>query len=140
MTNQPEILVRDVMSRGAHLVGPDDPIDDVFRVMKLGGTRHMPVVEGGRLVGVVSDRDVLVVWTNGGQTPVSRVMTRAPRWVSAELPAREAARLLLRHKVGCLPVVDEAMTVVGIITETDFLELAHRALGSVPPVERPSVS
>ncbi len=132
MATEPELLVRDVMSQGAHLVAPDDPIDDVFRLMKIGGIRHMPVVEEGRLVGVVSDRDVLVAWTNGGQTPVSKVMTRNPRWIAADAPAREAASLMLRHKIGCLPVVDAHRTVLGIVTETDFLELAHRALSRGP--------
>lgn len=135
-----DLTVRDVMSAGAHSVVADDPIDDVYRLMKLGGIRHLPVLEDGRLVGVVSDRDILTAWSQGPETRVERVMTRVPRWIAIDAPARDAARLLLRHKIGCLPVVDANMNVVGIVTETDFLELAHRALSppSSEPFARPS--
>lgn len=140
MASNGELLVGELMSRGAHTVSPLDPIDDVYRVMKLGGFRHVAVVEDGRLVGVVSDRDVLAAWTNGTATPVERVMTRTPRWIAADAPAKDAAATLLRHKIGCLPVVDEAMTVLGMVTETDFVELAHRTLGAEGLTKEPIFS
>lgn len=133
MAGSSELLVRDLMSKGAHLAAPSDTVGDVHHLMRLGGIRHLPVVERGRLVGVVSDRDVLAAWMSGGATRIEEVMTRTPRWVSQETPARDAAGLLLRHKIGCLPVVDAAMTVVGIVTESDFVELAHRALSPTAP-------
>jgi CBS domain-containing protein len=127
-----ELRVRDVMSTGAHHVEPDVTIEEVHRLMRLGGLRHVPVVSDGRLVGVVSERDVLASWTSGSSTPVQRVMTRSPRWVHADAPAHEAAGLLVRHKIGCLPVLDEARVVVGIVTESDFVALAQRALAPEP--------
>ncbi|MBM4376992.1 MAG: CBS domain-containing protein [Deltaproteobacteria bacterium] len=59
-------------------------------------------------------------------------MTRSPRWVQADAPAHEAAAMLLRHKLGRLPALDEARAVVGIVTESDFVALALRALAPEP--------
>ena len=56
------------------------------------------------------------------------MMTRAVRTVRATTPAHEAATLMIEQKIGCLPVVGEDEQLVGIITETDFLEVAARAL------------
>ena len=110
-------------------VAPTDRLSDVHQRMRTAGVRHLPVVDGdGKLVGVVSDRDVHVAWALGAETAVERFMTRYTHFVFADTSAREAASRLLYDKIGCLPVVDRDQQVVGIVTETDFLEIAHRAL------------
>jgi CBS domain-containing protein len=123
-----ELRVRDIMTTKVHVVGLDDSIEDVHRMMQLGGIRHAPVVDGGRLVAVVTDHDIFLGWSRGIDTPIRDVMTKAPRWIRPEATAREAAGVVLRYKIGCLPVVDKELRVVGIVTETDFVELAQRAL------------
>jgi len=123
-----KLRVRDVMTAKVQAVGPEDRLEDVHRMMQLAGFRHVPVVEQGKLVGVVSDRDIFGGWSGGGDTRIDSVMTKVPRWIAPEAMARDAAALLLRHKIGCLPVVDAELRVVGIITETDFVAIAHRAL------------
>jgi CBS domain-containing protein len=123
-----KLKVRDIMSVKVRVASPTDRLDDVHRLMKLGGFRHVPVIEDGKLVGVLSDHDVYLGWPGGGQTAIGQLMTKMPRWIGPEASARDAAGILLRHRIGCLPVVDGDRGVIGIVTETDFVALAHRAL------------
>jgi len=112
-----------------------DLVDDV---MNLGRIRHMPVLEGGRLVGVVSQRDLLaaslskVMDVDAGERrtfmrsiEVGVVMTRDPLTVAPETTLREAGRLVLKHRIGCLPVVDPEGRMQGLLTETDLLRGAY---------------
>ncbi len=122
-----ERTVRDIMTAKARVAGPSDKLVDAFHVMRLAGFRHMPVVEDGKLVGIVSDHDIFLGWGRGGDTPVGELMTKSPRWVGPDANARDAAALLLRHKIGCLPVIDDGR-VVGIVTQADFVAFAHREL------------
>lgn len=103
------------------------------RVMKLGRIRHMPVVKAGRLVGLLTQRDLLhnALSEAMGGTPelnaraldaikVADCMTSNPLSVSPETSLSEAAQLMLKNKYGCLPVlVNEEL--VGILTESDFV-------------------
>lgn len=129
MTGSAALRVSDLMHERVHAVAPTERIDDVFTMMRLAGIRHVTIVEEGNLVGVASDRDILLAWQRGAGTPIGEVMTREPRWVSPDTTARDAAAILLRHKIGCLPVLDPIEhRVVGVVTDSDFLALAHRAL------------
>jgi len=95
--------------------------------------RHLPVTDGGRLMGIVTDRDIrlnmpspatsLSVWEINfliAKLTVGSVMRRAVITIDAQRDAAEAARIMLDHKIGALPVVDGGV-VVGIVTETDML-------------------
>ncbi len=96
--------------------------------------RPMPGVEdGGGLVGIVTQRDLLVAARVlerridlDDDRPVSEVMNREVDTVRPECCAAEAARHMLRTKRSCLPVVDETGTLVGILTEADYLRLSTR--------------
>ncbi len=122
------MVVRDLMNKRVHTVGPDDTLRDVHGMMRLTRTRHVPVVLDGKLAGIVSDRDVSLAWCQGLDTPVWRIMRAHPFFVHPETPALEAADIMLQHRVGSLPVVDDDQVLVGILTETDFLQLLRRAL------------
>ena len=126
--------VERIMAHEFLSVGSDERLDFVDDVMGLGRIRHLPVVDEGRLVGVVSQRDLLaaslsrVLDFDGSQrrtflrsVGVAEVMARNPITVSPSTPLRDAARLILRHKIGCLPVVDEDGRCIGLVTETDLL-------------------
>jgi CBS-domain-containing membrane protein len=126
--------VENVMTRDYVSVEPGERLDFVDDVMQLGRIRHMPVLEGGKLVGVVSQRDLLAASLSRAldfdaqqrrtfmrSIEVSEVMSRNPITVAPGASLREAALILLRHRIGCLPVVDDAGAVVGLLTETDLL-------------------
>ena len=113
---------------------PSDRLDFADDVMKLGRIRHMPVVEGNRVVGVVSQRDLLAASLSRvmeidprdhrsflRSVEISEVMSKPVITIEPDRTIREAAELMIRHKIGCLPVVDSLGTPVGLITETDLL-------------------
>jgi len=117
----------------------DDRLDLAEQVMKLGGVRHLPVLDAQRrLVGIVSQRDllraslasVLDFGTAERRTflravDVGEVMTREVQSVGPDTPLGVAASRMIRHRIGCLPVVDEGGRAVGLLTETDLLVAAY---------------
>jgi CBS domain-containing protein len=114
------------MSRSPVAVPPDRPVQSVIRLMRSEGIRHVLVVEGDRLAGIVSNRDVRSLLTDDEPralptSPISRVMTENPVTTSPDVALTEAARAMLERKIGALPVLDGAR-VVGILTKSDALE------------------
>jgi CBS domain-containing membrane protein len=125
--------VKDLMATEVSTLGRNDTLDLADNVMILGRIRHLPVLEEGRVVGVVSQRDLfrsaLAVALGYGERAqktllktlrVKEVMSEPAITISPEATIKEAARLMVEHKIGCLPVV-EGSTLVGIVTETDIL-------------------
>ena len=115
--------VRDWMSREPVTVTPEASIEHVMRAR---GIRHLLVMDGERLAGIVSNRDVRRLLLGGEHSippsaPVTRVMTESPVTVSPETPLTVAARELLDRKIGALPVV-EGDRPIGILTKSDALE------------------
>lgn len=121
-------------------------LDTAADRMEEAGIRHLPVADGsGRLVGVVTQRDVsrardIEVTAEGKrrQLRLSDIMRTDVLKVPPELPAHEAAAMMIEHKVGMLPVVDGEQRIIGIVTETDFVEVAREALLGVSPEKRAS--
>lgn len=122
------------MQREFVSMGPDDRLDLVDDVMRLGRIRHIPVLDNDKLVGILSQRDLLAASLSKAldfnhaqrrtflrSVGVAEVMVRDPMTVGPRTTLREAAEIMVRHKVGCLPVVDDAGAAVGIVTETDLL-------------------
>ncbi len=122
------------MSRELKTVGPKAPLVDAFEQMREHRIRHLPVVEGRKLVGILSDRDVREFYPQrehlrSGQsvfserlmtTLVSEVMAKNPITVHSGTRLREVAETLCREKIGALPVLD-GQRLVGIITAEDVL-------------------
>ncbi len=115
-----------------------DKLDFAEQVMNLGRIRHLPVLSQGRLVGIVSSRDLLaaslskVLEFAGGRRKaflstidVAEVMARDVQTVTPETTLEEAARLLLRHKIGSLVVKKPDGSPVGLITDSDLIREAY---------------
>jgi acetoin utilization protein AcuB len=137
------MTVRDLMTTALVTVPPDTTVVDARRTMLDRRIRHLLVVEDDRLAGIVTDRDIrlnlpspatsLSVWEVNyllARLTVGQVMQRSVVTVDPRRPAREAARLLISHRIGALPVVD-AGRLVGIVTETDLL----RAFAEAPDAQ-----
>jgi CBS domain-containing protein len=132
-------VVADIMTRKVIYLREEDNLSHIQQGMERFNLRHFPVLDGDRIVGLITHRDILriaveqrmshIPGTPGAKEPkageifVASVMTRDPVTVGPQTPIVEAARLLLKARFGCLPVVDENRNVVGIVTEHDFLDL-----------------
>ena len=121
--------VEDVMTTALMTLHPDEPVDAAGLEMKLADIRHIPVVgPANRLVGILSDRDLLRTLGGPAGRSIADIMTRRVHTVRASDPASRAVDLLLEHKIGCVPVLGDDGQLVGIVTETDLLRLAREAL------------
>lgn len=112
------------MTREVVTVSPGATVAEALDEMGTHGIRHLPVVDDGRLVGVVTDRDLRLALDPDGSAPrtatVEDTMTSSPIVVASELPIESAAALLSENRIGCLPVVDDG-EIVGILTRSDLL-------------------
>jgi CBS domain-containing membrane protein len=132
-------LVRDVMSVDVVTLGRNDKLVAAEDLMRLGRIRHLPVVDDdGRLVGIVSQRDLfhnglikaLGYGAHAQQHALATVMVKEAMTTDVvtttpDTPLRDAARMMLERKIGCLVVVDTGR-VAGILAESDFVKLATR--------------
>jgi acetoin utilization protein AcuB len=132
--------VREAMTPNPVTVSPDESIGEAASLMRQGRFRHLPVVGDGRLVGVLSERD-LHLGDSGlsdeiqRQRPVRVVMTANVITIGPNDPVEYAARLMLENKVGCLPVM-QGGTPIGIITEADIFRAFVQVLGVMEPGTR----
>ena len=142
------MLVRDVMQVKTVTIAPDTTLPEALRLTAQRGIRHLPVMESGELVGIVSDRDLKRAMASSATSldvhelsylldrlRVSEIMTRAVITIASGFPVEEAARLMIQEKIGALPVT-EGGRLVGILTETDVLALFVRAMGAGEPSSR----
>jgi acetoin utilization protein AcuB len=133
------MLVRELMQREPVTVGPETSLEDAYAIMHERGIRHLPVVDGGRVIGVVTDRDLRLATSRLAthpfppQTAVRQVMAQPVQTAHPLDPIESAARVMRELKIGCLPVLDGA-DLVGIVTGIDILDALLKLTG----VERPS--
>jgi CBS domain-containing protein len=122
------ISVAEFMTKDLVTVCESDDLALAEALLKLGGIRHLPVVRDRKLVGILTQRDVLKSGMSGKtaarELPVSEVMTKDPTAVRPSLGLAHAARIMLEQKFGCLPVCADDGTLVGIVTEADFVRFA----------------
>jgi len=123
--------VKKYMSAPAITVRADADYRTAFDIMRERDFHHLPVVDsGGRLVGIVTQRDMLIAATRYHNSPVEIVdmMRRPVVSTKPDVQVVEAARLMMSRDIGCLPVVDAEMSVLGVISERDLLEVFVRML------------
>lgn len=142
------MLVRDIMRADPVTATRQTRLPDLLRLLQQRGFRHLPVVEAGRLVGIVSDRDLKQAMVSAGSTTEGRererlldrltageIMTGEVVTTGPTCGVEEAARVMATRKISALPVTD-GDRLVGIVTETDVLELFVRAMGVLEPSSR----
>ena len=133
-----EKTVREIMTSEVMTLRHNDTLRLATDLMTLAQVRHFPVVDAGRLVGVVSQRGLfrasltaiiknkkISARTVLGTVAVKDAMNVPATTISPDASIREAARIMVERHIGCLPVVDEGR-LVGIVTETDFLKQIAR--------------
>lgn len=121
----------DLMTTSVITIKAGNALSHADAEMRLAGIRHLPVVDDrNRLVGIISHRDLLraLAKSKKGTVHVVEFMARDVKTVAASAPAREATALMLEHKIGSVPVLGSDGQLVGLLTETDFLRLAHEVL------------
>lgn len=129
-------LVKDWMTRDVVTISSDMTLPEAHRLMIDRKIRRLPVVDHGRLVGIVTRGDIrgaepsgatsLSIWEVNyllARLKIGELMSSNPATISAEATIGEAARLMLEKKISGLPVVDQARQVVGIITESDIFRM-----------------
>jgi len=127
------LTTNDLMTIDPDTVSPDTTLRSVVSLMNKNGDRQLPVVENGKLVGIITDRDVRLAVNSPLLTdePLERInllekytaescMTRNPKTVSPDTPIHTVAQILSAYKYGALPVVENDK-LVGIISVTDLL-------------------
>ena len=130
-----QLKVADLMSTALITIRASELVTEAHAEMESAAVRHLPVVDDhGRLVGVLSDRDLLRAATAVERRAprVSEIMSPDVVKVGPDTPAHQAAALMLELTINSVAVVDEHGALVGIVTATDFLDLARRALLGLP--------
>ena len=138
--------VRDIMKGNIVSISQEEKLDLVDEIMGNGNIPHMPVTRGGRVVGIVSHRDLLKAMLSTviefskedridllKETEVSQVMTKEIQFTHPEESVADAVQRMLDYKAGCLPVVNQNHELVGLVTETDAMQLIIDTFGEDSP-------
>ncbi len=123
------MLVSKRMKKTPVTIGPNESLETVEEKMKAGGFRRTPVVENGRLVGIVTDKDLAQHKGFLKQTKVNVAMSKDVVTVTPQTTLEETTELLLKRKIGGVPVVENDR-LVGIITTSDVLEAYLDVMGA----------
>lgn len=136
------MLVGKIMTKNTLVLSRSDSVHKAFLLLKDNKIRHLPVVERKKVVGIVTDRDIrhFIVPRKDPRTKgkfnyqlreltVEEVMTPDPITVTPDTNIERVARLMLEHKIGGIPVVDEKQRLVGIVTEEDALRVFVELMG-----------
>ena len=136
--------VGDYMTKEPFTVGEDANMKEAVALLRQHHIRHLPVVQGPKLIGIVTDRDIRKAspsLLSGvdidkyeevlASTPISRIMTREPFTLTADTELSQAVQLMVDKKIGAVPVVN-GEDLVGIFTEIDALKVLLGVLSKVP--------
>lgn len=132
--------VSEIMTREVITLRPESNLREAIAVIQKFRIRHIPVVEDGKLVGIVTDRDIkrATPSLHGGvsqdeyervlnETRLFQVMTRDPLGVTPDASVKSVAKILVEKKYGALPVVSDGV-LVGIVSDIDLLRVFHDML------------
>lgn len=136
------MTVQEIMRTPVVSIAPEAGLDRALVMMRTQRIRHLPVVQDGKLVGIVTDRDLRLsmVEKDGPQsapkglylpalTKIKTIMVEDVKTITAIDTVGDAANLMSKYKIGCLPVVEgSSKHIVGIVTETDMLRVLAQLL------------
>lgn len=135
------MFVKTFMTHNPFFVSPDDNFPQAMNMIRKRKIRHLPVVDKGKLVGIVVEKDLLSNQPSPATTlslyeiyslletlRVRQIMSRPVITVEGDCPLEEAARIMVENKISCLPVMD-GEKLAGIITETDVFKVLVEVLG-----------
>jgi CBS domain-containing protein len=138
MKNGKEGIAREIMMGSPVTLKPEDSLDLANDVIALGRIRHIPVVDDGKLVGMITERDLIGAAASKifGLKQASKsallktvmikdVMKKRVITVAPDTPIKDAVHLMADKKIGCVPVVSDGV-VVGLVTTTDVLRYVER--------------
>jgi CBS domain-containing membrane protein len=138
MKNGNKSVVREIMMGNPVTLKPADTLDLANDIISLGRIRHIPVVEDGRLVGLLSERDLIGAAATQifglkqkrksallKTVLIKDVMKKKVITTNPDTPIKDAAHLMADKKIGCVPVI-ESGTLVGLLTTTDILRYVER--------------
>jgi len=136
------MLVRDVMTRNLITVDPETSFTDALKIMRENKIRRLPVLENGKLVGIVTEKDILYASPSKATTldvwelhyllsklKIREIMTRDVVTIQEDTPVEEAAKIMVDNKIGALPVM-KGDELIGIITETDIFKVFLEMFGA----------
>ena len=134
-TTKPKpVRVADVMSKAVVTLSPTDSVAKSVDLLAKGDFRHLVIADDEqRVLGVISDRDILSVKGRISDWHSKRLrdaMTSNPLTVTPETPLSAAASTMLAKKINCLPVLDRAGKLCGIVTSTDIMKICQKLLES----------
>ena len=127
-----QLTVGDLMTPEVVVLDEATTLQDAVRTMVSRGIRHLPVVRGKKPVAVLSDRDVRMKVSDlvdpqerrkyMEKTSVAAHASKPVTTATADMPVRDAAKIFVESRIGCLPIVDDQDRLVGIVTQTDLLK------------------
>ena len=136
------MFVKEWMSRGLITVAPNATLDEALKLMETNKIRRLPVVDGGKLVGIVTDRDLMKVSPSPATTLskyelnyilekiiIKDIMSKKLYTINQNSTIEEAALILFNEKIGGIPVVEDSGAIVGVITETDLFKAFVNIMG-----------
>jgi len=136
------MLVKDIMTRNLITIDPETSFTNALKIMRENKIRRLPVLEGKKLVGIVTEKDILYASPSKATTldvwelhyllnklKVKEIMTKNVITVQEDTPIEEAAKIMVDNKIGALPVLKED-ELVGIVTETDIFKIFLEMFGA----------
>ncbi len=123
------MLVKDFMTPNPVTVAPEKSAEETLELMKNLNFRQCPVVEDGKLVGIVTDRDLRTSLAGGSGAAVGDIMAKDPVTILDYASVEGAAEIIRRGKFNALPVVTNKGELVGILSVTDLLDALLKMLG-----------
>lgn len=122
---------KDIMTPSPTCCSPTDSLQQVAQMMRAEDCGALPVVENGRVVGIVTDRDLTVRALADGKGPestVEEVISRNPHCVHLDADAKEVEKIMTEHQVRRVPIVDNDGCCVGMVSQADFARAAGETI------------